>query len=222
MKGDAELLAAYVDGVTELSTDERRRVEALLAREPALRGDEAATRALLGELRDLPPVGSAPDWAALARAIGDAIDADRSARDRHPWYARLRWRWLVPTLALATAAALVALVVQPPAPAPTGAPTGAPSGAPTGAPIAHAPSVPTPAPPRAATVPLWLDGVAVEVEADASHELLEGWPPEAGDDDGAPGLLPAADLAWIDALDDDALEVAEQWLADRARPGGPS
>ena len=47
MRSADELLAAYVDGVTELTTEERRRVEELLAQDPALRTDEAKTREVI-------------------------------------------------------------------------------------------------------------------------------------------------------------------------------
>ena len=55
MRRDDELMTAYVDGVSELTTEERRRVEELLANDPGLRTDEAATRLLLEQLRSLPP-----------------------------------------------------------------------------------------------------------------------------------------------------------------------
>jgi len=244
---DAELLAAYVDGVTELSVDERRRVEELLARTRPLRDEVDATRALLGELRALPPVGGEPDWTALERSISDAVGRDVP----RPWYARPRWRWIVPGVALAMATAGVALVMHRP-----------PAGT-SPAPVAHAPRPSAATEPEAAqaaaTVPLWLDGNPVELDVDASHALLEVHEhagaldvahallevhERGGDLDatldaerdgnldpildaelgatGAPELLPASDLEWVDALDDGALELAEQWLAKPAGSGGPS
>src|SRR5258705_11888029 len=87
-----ELLAAYVDGVSELTPEDRRRVEDCLASDARARADETATRELLGQLRDLPPPGGAPDWAALERSIGDAVGptAPRS------WWRRFGWRLVVP------------------------------------------------------------------------------------------------------------------------------
>src|SRR5688572_9157503 len=104
MRRDDELLAAYVDGVTELTTEERRHVEELLARDPALRTAESDTKAVLDQLRALPPEGVEPDWTALERAIRDEVGptVPRS------WW-RPAWRWLVPATALALAAAVFAL-----------------------------------------------------------------------------------------------------------------
>src|SRR5687768_12336163 len=104
----AELLAAYVDGVTELSADERRRVEAKLASDPALRDDETATRDLISQLRSMSPADHEPDWSALERSIHDAVGPDVP----NPWWRR--WRWALPTVALATTAALALLVVLRP------------------------------------------------------------------------------------------------------------
>ncbi|HEX7839715.1 MAG TPA: hypothetical protein VF469_19705, partial [Kofleriaceae bacterium] len=71
----ARLLAAYVDGVAELLPDERREVEALLARDPGARVESEAVHALLGRLRALPPEGGEPDWAAMERSIRQAVAA---------------------------------------------------------------------------------------------------------------------------------------------------
>ena len=53
---DDELLAAYLDGVSELTPDERKRVEAQLGEL-----DVAGTRAMIDQLRSLPPEGREPD-----------------------------------------------------------------------------------------------------------------------------------------------------------------
>src|SRR4051812_3100114 len=106
-----ELLAAYVDGISELTPAERRRVEARIANEPSLRDDANATRDLLSELRELPPSGDEPssiDWNALERSISDAVGPDVP----RPWWKR--WRWMIPTAALATTGAIVLLIVVRP------------------------------------------------------------------------------------------------------------
>ena len=210
-RGDAELLSAYVDGVAELSLDERKRIDDLLARDPALRADEAATRELLGQLRELPPVGGEPDWTALERSIGDAVGRDVPV----PWYQRLRWRWIVPAVTLAAGAALVALVMHDRTPA-------AEEPAPTL--VKHA----QPAPPAESpsTVPLWLDGASLELDADEIDLFELEW--ELAVDDAelpAPALVPPSELAlaeWIDELDADELDVVEEALDERPREGGPS
>ncbi len=198
MRRDDELLAAYVDGVSELTADERRHVEELLAREPALRTDEAQTRTLIDQLRSLPPEGTEPDWAAMERAIAGEV-GDQVPR---PWW-RPSWRWLVPAAALALAAAVFALWIHAPAPATTPV-VATPSDA-SAAPIA-------PPADELATMPLWLDGEEVEIDL-AADELLEVDRALLGEDDGlTPGLLPVDNLAWIDELDVDDIEVAEAWL----------
>ena len=214
-RGDAELLSAYVDGVAELSLDERKRIDDLLARDPALRTDEAATRELLGQLRELPPVGGEPDWAALERSIGDAVGRDVPV----PWYQRLRWRFIVPVVTLAAGAAILALVMHDPVPA-------APQDTPP-QPVVRQ-DEPAPAPAEGAImVPLWLDGASVELDAGAIdlHELEWELAVEDGDAP-VPTLIPPSELAlaeWIDALDADALDVVEDALDERTpREGGPS
>jgi len=192
-----ELLAAYVDGVTELAADERRRVEARLGDAPALRSEAEATRALLGELRELPR-GGEPDWSALERSIGDAVGTDVPRRWRG-------WRWLVPGLALATAGAVAVLVLHDPGEMTTPAPDPV---------IAHEHAKPAPAPDVVPSdLPFWLDGQAVEVES----EVLDAIDAELTDDTTADddALLSTSDLEWIDSLDDADLERAERWLDER-------
>ncbi|HEY5933580.1 MAG TPA: hypothetical protein VIU61_03065 [Kofleriaceae bacterium] len=191
----SELLAAYVDGVTELSADERRRIEARLTAEPALRGDADATRELLGELRDLPRSGE-PDWSALERSINQAVGPDAPKRWRG-------WRWLVPAVALAAAGAIAALVLHDPQEPVTAVD-----------PIAKTtPPPPVPAEQPSEDLPFWLNGQAVEVELEA----LDAIEAELADDE-APaddGLMSTSDLGWVDALDEAALDRAERWLDDR-------
>jgi hypothetical protein len=210
----AELLAAYVDGVAELSREDRREIEARLARDPQARAEETAVRELLGRLRDLPPEGVEPDWAEMARSIRDTV-GDEPPR---PWWRR--WRWLVPLTASAAAAVMIAIAWRP-------------SGhAPTVAPPELAANAALPPPERAAddTLALWLDGSEVDVDPSAV-ELLGG--PELAaaveaveiDDAALPdgevdevGLLPANNLAWVDSLDDDAIDRAERWLDGSSDP----
>jgi hypothetical protein len=217
----AELLTAYVDGVAELPVDERRAVERWLADDPAARADADAVHDLLGRLRALPPTydtGEPPDWAAMERSIRQAV-ADEAPR---PWWRR--WRWLVPAMTCTAAAALaVALWPRPsavlvPAPVPAPQPGREP-------------------PPGEDVVPLWLDGSEVDLDlsrpgAPGAIEQVLGaadGPTAHADDPGneldaaSPvdeiGLLPAAGMAWIDDLDDAALDRAERLLA---RPPGPT
>jgi hypothetical protein len=214
---DAELLTAYVDGVTELSTDERRRLAARLASDPAARADEVRVRSMLDQLRALPPEGTEPDWGAMERSIQHAVHQAGGRDVPRVWWRS--WKWLAPTTTLATA--MIVLLVMWARPQAMVQPTGLDRLAPT---------------PRATIgddfVPLWLDGAEVDVDLSASELLGDAAP---GDDDPAmpdgaadadPGLLPSTDLAWVDRLDDAALVRAERWLASAspsAEPGhGPS
>ncbi len=202
---DSELLAAYVDGVSELSAEERRRIERHLEADPAARTDEAEARALIGALRELPPVASEPDWTTLERSIRDAVGPDAP----RVWWRG--WKWIVPGVALATTAVIV-LALQRTDPVETRAP------------VAHelVPSSET-APPADDVVPetvaLWLDGAEIDVDLDA-EQLLDD--PMLGlddlsDDVVGEGLLSPSDLATtIDELDEASLQRAEGML-DRAQ-----
>jgi hypothetical protein len=191
-----ELLAAYVDGVSELTPEERRRVEDHLASDASARADETATRKLLGQLRDLPPPGGSPDWAALERSIGEAVGptVPRS------WWQRFGWRLVVPCTTFASAAAILFLSIRHPPPDEVSPPLA------RGSAIHHEP----PGLPDEATLQLWLDGANVEVDDLEADQLLEvPWAGDVNEED----LLPASDLAWIDELDAEALTRAESWLA---------
>lgn len=202
---DAELLTAYVDGVAELAPDERHRLSARLACDPEARADQAAVRALLDQLRALPPEVAEPDWTAMERSIHQAVGREI------PWPWWRSWKWLVPTMTLATAAAVLLVLWTRPTD--------------TSVPVVR--SVPDRSPhiprPTEDVVALWLDGAEVDVDLSAS-DMLGGRAPgdEPGDDDPAqPGddlnaevdLLPSTNLAWVDKLDADALDRAEHWLA---------
>jgi anti-sigma factor RsiW len=208
MRSDDELLAAYVDGVSELTADERRRVEAWLATSAEARTAEHATRSLLGALRELPREGTEPDWAAMERSIRAAV----GPRVPRSWW-RAAWRWLAPVTALAMAGAMLALWVHDPrrVPAPADAPQ----------PLATALDAGAERPPIAAvdSVPLWLDGSAIEVDLEAA-ELLGTEDEPAREDGEVEGLLPTANLAAIDEMSDDELANLEQWLASQSRKKG--
>jgi anti-sigma factor RsiW len=191
-----ELIAAYVDGVGELTTDERKTVEARLAEDPAWRDEADATRALLGTLRELPDEGAEPDWSAMEHAIR----AEVGPTVPRPWWRG--WRWLVPIGALAMAGAVLVLVLRTPEKSTDVGgrePDRRDAGAPVVAPVADEPP----------TVPLWLDGAAVEVDLQTAELLYEDDPA----DDMELGLLPTDDLAWVDELEDDDIAAAEAWLA---------
>jgi anti-sigma factor RsiW len=202
----AELLTAYVDGVAELTPDERHRVAALLAVDPQAQADQAAVRTLIDRLRELPTEGAEPDWMAMERSIRQAV----GPQVPRPWWRR--WTWLAPATMLATAAAVLLVIWA--RPASTVAPD-VPSGVDRGS------HDPPPAEDAEVIVALWLDGAEVDVDLSASDVLAEVAP---GDDDPAQpgaeldaepelGLLPSTDLAWIDKLDDAAIDRAERWLA---------
>ena len=190
---DRDLIAAYQDGVSELTADERRRVEELVHSDPAIRAEADAAKAMIAELRALPPEGTEPNWTVLEREIRAAVGP---TVPRRPF--RL-WRWLVPVGALAMTAAIAMLVIHHPHDGlQVAAPAVRDDGGLLAAPITA---------PEAATG-LWLDGHVVDVD-DLDPAFLD-------DDDGdalaTGGLLPADDLHWIDSLDDSAIDRAETWL----------
>jgi hypothetical protein len=208
MSRDADdLLSAYVDGISELTPDERRAVEA------TDRASADSIKELISDLRSLPAEGSDPDWAAMERSIHDAV----AALPIRPWYRR--WQWLVPAMTCATAAAALAVLWTRPAALTVPSPD---------LPVrtAPAPTATSPEPVADPVFALWLDGRELEVDLSAPGvgELELAQPAAvngAGDDAGiavdAGGLLPVADLAWVDRLDDAALDRAESWLAGRKK-----
>ena len=212
-RGDVELLSAYVDGVSELPLDERRRVDDLLARDPSLRDAERETRTLIGQLRDVPPVGNEPDWSALERSIGEAVG--ERVPTRSLWQ-RLRWRFVVPAVALAMTAAILALVLHDPKPT-------APQ------PIAPVVDVEPPVTDDTtdeltASTPLWLDGTDLEVAIEAAELFDLDWDLDEESLPETAELLPPTDLEWIDDLDGDSLDRAERYLDHPHHRGrkGPS
>jgi hypothetical protein len=215
-----ELLTAYVDGITEIGLEDRHRIEARLARDPAAREEAAAVRGLLAKLRTAAsasagpgePAGSAepaepaePDWAAMERSIRLAVGTEMP----RPWWRR--WRWLAPAATFATAATAMALMWTGPGPVAGPAPQVR----------ATAERVVRELPARDDVVPLWLDGDEIDVDLSASELLGEAGfaddapPSDAGAVADEVQLLPSADLAWVDHLDDAALARAERWLAGK-------
>ncbi len=189
---DDELLAAYVDGVGELTPDERKRVEARLAELDVAGTREmevAATKAVIDKLRALPPEGVEPDWRVMQARIAKAID-----EAPRPWWRR----WFVPAggLAVVVGAAMMMMtlhrdqaLVEPPPMAER-------------APVVDA-AVPVPVPAAQATE-LWLDGQLVDV-TDADPESLF-------DDDAAPDAVADDGDVTVDQLDDKALDNLDRWL----------
>jgi len=151
-------------------------------------------RALIQQLRELPPEGNEPDWQALEAAIRAEVGDDAP----RPWWRN--WRWIVPVWALATTAA-VALIVLHHHPEPSRTVLRDPPVAAPPAPPAHA---------------MWLDGEALDLD-DIDEPALDTLDGDARaaldpDDDVTGGLLPILDYAWIDSLDESAIDRAETWL----------
>jgi anti-sigma factor RsiW len=193
---DQQLIAAYLDGVAELSADERRRVEDMLRDDPAARADADELRGTLAALRELRPLGVEPEWSMLERRIAAAVPATVPTS----WWRRLRW--VAPIGALAATAATALVLFHHPAPERTLLDGGtAPIVAPAEAP--------------AATDELWLDGHAVEIGDVDPMTLLDDDGGTLADDD----LLPVQNLNWIDSLDDAAIDRAEHWLAHKPHKG---
>jgi hypothetical protein len=201
---DEELLTAYLDGVTELTPDERKRVELRLARDPELKREADELRAVLDRARAIEPAAE-PDWSALERQIREAVGPTVPM----PWWRRMRWLAPISTLATTAAIALIWLH-HAPADHATLAPPDAANVAANVAVIA-APA-PPPAPPEAAKpTMMYIDGQVIDISNVDPEALVN----DGTSDDTAAGtdLLPAADYGWIDQLDDKAMERAERWLA---------
>jgi hypothetical protein len=189
----------------------RRRDDELDALSAEWPDDE---RALLARLRALPDEGGEPDWAALERDIGRAVDAEAARPRSWAWLTR----WWRPALGLGLVAAAAAIVIvarREPAPAPPQARSAIDAG--VVAPVAER-EPPAPRDDR----PLVL-GAEGELDPDElDDELLDGvlaeLDPEAWTDPSPrpqpeDGLVPDLGLDWVDELDDDELEAVDQWLA---------
>jgi hypothetical protein len=221
-----DLLTAYVDGVAELPVAERRAIEARLAGDPAARAEADAVAALLGQLRALPPdAGDEPDWQAMERSIRLAV-ADAPIR---PWWRS--WKWLVPAMTCATAAAVM-LALWPRAssmtagvPAAGSAPLVGDMGATDTRHREPAHEIGREPAAGDGVVALWLDGGEVDVDLSRTEtagglgDLLGGDAPDGAEAPDAAaggrddlGLWPATGMAWVDNLDDAALDRVEHWL----------
>lgn len=86
-----ELLSAYLDG--QLSAEERARLEAQLATEPALRAELEALRHTVALVRDLPPVPIPRNF---------ILPQTAAARPRPAAPVRPRYAWAAPLLTAAT------------------------------------------------------------------------------------------------------------------------
>jgi anti-sigma factor RsiW len=214
---DDPLLAAYCDGVAELSVDERRRVEALLDSTPALRTEAAATRSLLDQLRELPAEGTEPDWAKLANAINAEVGPHVPRR----WWLGGIWRWLLPLTTVGVATAIILLLVRSPSSSSGGeAPAGGATATETVA--ARSPVDAGAEGERVAELgeatSIWLDGQEVEIDSDAAAMLDDvDAAILAQDERSVEGLLSTADLGWIDELDSAEIGVMDDWLEQTAR-----
>lgn len=203
---DRDLISAYIDGVAELTSDERKRVAVLVRDEPEAAAEAAAVRAMIGELRGLPHEGREPEWSVLEREIRLAVGPQVPSG----W--RRAWGWWIPVGALVTAAAIVLLLVHPDREA-----VSAPAPVVARPPVAALPI----AKGSPAGEAIWLDGEAVELgdvaPSFSSDDASDDAGDDAGDDTGEAladesGLLPATNLDWIDDLDERALDRAEAWL----------
>jgi hypothetical protein len=174
---------------------------------------DAEDRALVTQLRELPPDGVEPDWRELEAAIRAEV-GDAAPR---PWWRN--WRWIVPVWALATTAVVALLVMRADKPAEQRVVEPARDDAGVDEPQPPAPTETT------APTAMWLDGEVVEIddvsgaaldELDAEARALLAPPrvaePQIDDDDVPGGILPVADYGWIDTLDDEAVDRADAWL----------
>lgn len=174
-----------------------------------------AERALVAKLRALPDDAGAPDWAALERDIGKAVDAE-AARPRH-W----RWlsRWWRPALGIGLVAAAAAVVIvarREPASSPS---QRAERAADAGVAAPWVEEVRPRAPELDADrIVLGAEGEIDPAELD--DEILDGVLAELDVEDWSDdtpqqeaGLVPDLGLEWVDDLDDDELEAVDQWLA---------
>lgn len=75
-----ELLEAWAHRPADLTDDERRRVEELVARLPAAARQADEARAMIARVAQLPAEGAEPVWSDLERAIRVACDEAPSSR----------------------------------------------------------------------------------------------------------------------------------------------
>lgn len=160
----------------------------------------ADDRELERELRQLPPLGQPPDWSALQRSIDQAV-AELEPPRRRRWWPRL----VVPGLAIAAAATVAIIVVQPKPSIDDGS---------LHATVVDArpPEDPPVREPSPASAPISIAGVDIggPLSEAATVDLLD----DPFFDLDTDSWSPASDLAWVDDLDDDQLESLERLLAE--------
>jgi hypothetical protein len=196
-----ELLAAYAHRPGDLSAEERREVEALLARSPAAAREVEDDRDVLLRIAELPAEGTEPAWEDLERSIRVAC-ADEPPGLWARMLASLRgWKpaaGLGAGLVVAMAALLLWLGRSD-----------------REVPVARTTPDGEAAPPEVAQALAGLeapdgdelddDGEAIAAETD---ETLADWGALAPGD----GALDDTDLAWLDTLDDAELDAVAAWL----------
>jgi hypothetical protein len=182
-----DLLARYADRPGDLTAEQRRQAEALLA------GD--ADHAIIARVAALPAVGTEPAWDDLARSI-------RLACTDPPVPAWRRWlAWTPAVGALAAAAVLGALWLG--------------RGEPLGPSVAIAPAAPAVVDPLADLERL-AGELADDPDADDA-DLEGELAIEAGLDDGLDEELAAdvGTLDWVEQLDDAELDDLALWLDEQ-------
>jgi hypothetical protein len=190
---------------------------------PALRDEDVA---LIAKVRALPAEGEEPRWRELEAAIRAQVS---SLPMPAPWWRN--WRWLVPIGALATTAAIVAVVTMRRSDDDHGARSVS---------IRDDASVPVASEQRDTgeesrtermerAPAVWLDGESVELDEATSPDAIdtvgaigaadalalpdETEPAIGSAEDVDDSMLPMTDYRWLDALDDDAVARVETFLA---------
>jgi anti-sigma factor RsiW len=208
---DEELLTAYLDGVSELTPDERKRVELRLARDPDFKREADELRAVIEQTRASASAEAAsehdPDWSALERQIREAVGPTVPM----PWYRRMRWLAPISTLATTAAIALVWLHHAPADHAQVTPDRDASVAFIAPAAPAHVEAAPAAKPAGSTTI--YIDGQIIDVSNVDPEALINDGASDGTADASSSGLLPASDYGWIDQLDDKAMERAERWLA---------
>ena len=195
-----ELLAAYAHRPSDLSAEERREVEALLARSPAAAREIEDDRRMIERVSELPTEGTEPAWDDLERSIRAACTDEPGLWARV--IASLRSWKPAAGLGAGLVVAMAALLLWM-----------GRSDRDVG-PVARTDDSEV-APAEVAQALAGLEAPAGDDEIDdegvvdaETDETLADWGALAPDD----GLLDDADLAWIDSLDDAELDAAAAWL----------
>ena len=194
-----ELLAVWAHRPEDLSADERRAVEALVARDERARTEADADRALLARVASLPAEGVEPSWAEMAAAIRGACPEPRPS-------AWARWRaWIAAGAGgtMLAAAAAIALFVS--------------AGETLSPAVDHLARMPLPAESTMEPPPVLEsldDGTVAELLRVVEESSADGAVDVADDGIAADADVTGdSDLAWIDTLDDGSVDTLVQWLA---------